>query len=374
MPWGGLLMTSDGYGHSESVALGPPEESGSAEQSVTEDYYQSILNGGVTLEQVAQAKMSMGAIDEGTRHLSTKFYPRLWENYTVSQSNSYRKVIRYAIGQYAAWGIVLFSDGTLDYTYPFDFSGMMSAKWHQLVYKCSKEVDEVEMVLRGKQKRLTCAHLYAQLHTLFAAVEVAVDESSPEAVGGHLNGTLEYLEKEMEELSRNVRDLAVRTDTRVAQQQYLIGMLPGLLIVAGLIIGIHFLHFSFSPSPLITSDLELVAGSGAIGALLSVLGRTTSARLSKSLRVDTQAGAPLIVSAGAFRPIIGALLAVSIYVLIESGLLPVMIPKGSTQTLYFISAISLLAGFSERLAQDALVRTSRSVFSSGADRKADPDD
>jgi hypothetical protein len=215
---------------------------------------------------------------------------------------------------------------------------------------------------------------------LFSAIDVVISQSSSPTAIDRLERTLEYVEIEIKNLSQNVRNLAMQTDIRIAQQQYLIGMLPGLAIVVGLIIGVSYLHFSSTtfdisiPSVPNGFDLGYVIGGGAVGALLSVLGRTTSARLSKSLQVDTQAGAPLIISAGAFRPVVGALLAVSLYVLIGAGLLPIAIPKESSQGLFFISAISLLAGFSERLAQDSLVRTSRSIFSSGRSKKPDTND
>jgi hypothetical protein len=186
------------------------------------------------------------------------------------------------------------------------------------------------------------------------------------ATDDRLDETLEYVQDNVKETTQNIRDLAIQADRRGSQQRYLIGMLPGLMIVAAMIVATRWLH----PLGVTISYLRVVLGGGALGAVLSVLVRTTSAQPSKSLQIDidTQAGTPLIVSAGAFRPIVGALLGLAVYVLIEAGLIPIKIP-GQPQDLWFVSAISFLAGFTERFAQDALVNTSRATFGSASTKE-----
>lgn len=244
-------------------------------------------------------------------------------------------------------------------------SNLVAAKWERLVSECCAAIDEVAMVGGRRQKRVICARLFALLHTLFSAIDVAVSlhKQGSGMTNDRLDKTLTYVQKNIEGTSRSIRDLALQTDRRVAQQQYLIGMLPGLIIVAAMIFATGSL-----PLKVNISCLQIVLGAGALGALLSVLVRTTSAQLSKSLRVDTQAGTSLVVSAGAFRPIVGALLALAVYVLIEAGLIPIKIPP-VPQDLWFITAISFLAGFTERFAQDALVSTSRTTFGIGRVKK-----
>lgn len=389
----GIAMTPDSQDHADVAGSGshavanlsasrvpePQETSGYSDS----EYFESITRADVTLEQVIRTKILMEAGSKETRQLAISAYPAIWERYKTSHTNPYRNIISYSFGQ-AAWGIVLFSDGQIDYEYPILISSKVTVKWDHLVRECTEAIAEAAMVLRGKQKRLICARLYAQLHTLLSATDMVLlplvgpDPFSYRVKSGgpaRLDRMYNPIAEKIKSIRQSVDDLAVQTDRRIAQQQYLIGMIPGLVIVVALIFGAYQLRLPFYSLASVphTFDLGFVLGGGALGALLSVLGRTTSAQLSKSLQVDTQAGAALIISAGAFRPLVGALLAVSLYLLIGSGLLPIKIPSGP-QSLFFISAISLLAGFSERLAQDALVRTSRSIFRSGRTEKPGTDD
>jgi hypothetical protein len=59
------------------------------------------------------------------------------------------------------------------------------------------------------------------------------------------------------------------------------------------------------------------------------------------------------------RPWIGALFGVVFFVLLNAGILQaVKLPDERDRFLYFVAAITFLAGFSERRAQDILVRAS----------------
>jgi hypothetical protein len=91
------------------------------------------------------------------------------------------------------------------------------------------------------------------------------------------------------------------------------------------------------------------------------MARMTKARISNSLAIDYQVGRPLITCAGLFRPVVGAILGLAVYILINADLLPLKVPTGF-QSHFFYAAVAFLAGFSERLAQDALFRTSCTVF------------
>jgi hypothetical protein len=323
-------------------------------QPLTPDYFKSILAAGPTLEHLAKARIAMDAEDPETRKLAAKYWPLLWKRYKKRRPIRHRRIVRCFFGQHAAWGIILFSDGMLDYDYPVEIASLVSAEWGGLVSETSATINEIAMAVRGRQKRVISARLFGLLHTLFLAIEGSA------ATDDHLDETLKNVQANVEETTRNIRDHALQADSRVAQQQYLIGMFLGLIIVAAMIFATRWLL----PLGVTIKYLRVVLGGGALGALLSVLVRTTSAQFSSSLQVDTQAGRPLIVSAGAFRPIVGALLALAVYVLIEGGLIPIKIPS-DYHDLWFVSGISFLAGFTERFAQDALVNTSRATFGSG---------
>lgn len=337
-------------------------------QPLTPDYFESILAAGPTLEHVANAKIVMDTEDPETRNLAAEYWPLLLNRYKKRETTKDRYIVRCSFGQHAAWYIILFSDGVLDYYYPAEIASQATAKWDRLVGETSAAINELAMI-RGRQKGVISARLFTLLHTLFSVADMAMSpgKQDPAATGDRLDKTLKNVQSNVKDTIREIRDLARQADPRFAQQWYLIGMLPGLTIVAIMIWAIRWLH----PLGVTISYLRVVVGGGALGALLSVLVRTTSAQLSSSLQVDTQAGRPLIVSAGAFRPIVGALLALAVYVLIEGGLIPIKIPP-DYHDLWFVSGISFLAGFTERFAQDALVNTSRATFGSG--RAEEPPD
>jgi hypothetical protein len=80
---------------------------------------------------------------------------------------------------------------------------------------------------------------------------------------------------------------------------------------------------------------------------------------NQPLQIDYHAGKSLMVFAGVFRPLIGALFGLIFFVLLNAGILQaVSLPEERDKFLYFVAAITFLAGFSERRAQDILVRGS----------------
>jgi hypothetical protein len=98
--------------------------------------------------------------------------------------------------------------------------------------------------------------------------------------------------------------------------------------------------------------------AGGAGALLSVMSRMSS----DSLRIRYEEGPTALMLAGAFRPFIGGISGVAVYVLYKAQLLPVQVPSGASDFFTF-GGLAFLAGFSERLAQDALMQTDRKALS-----------
>jgi hypothetical protein len=95
-----------------------------------------------------------------------------------------------------------------------------------------------------------------------------------------------------------------------------------------------------------------VAAAGATGALVSVMTRTTRGKLN----VDPDADRRLILLSGGFRLLIGAVFGLALFVFIEAEILPIDISVQGQQLTYFYLGVAFLAGFSERLAQDAVTR------------------
>jgi hypothetical protein len=104
-----------------------------------------------------------------------------------------------------------------------------------------------------------------------------------------------------------------------------------------------------------TQDLVRAIAAGGLGAIISVMIRISH---GQRLDVDTTQEPFMICMAGSFRPLIGGALGVALYVLLQAGLIPLEIPAESDPAApYFFTAIAFLAGFSERWAQDTIVRS-----------------
>jgi hypothetical protein len=134
-----------------------------------------------------------------------------------------------------------------------------------------------------------------------------------------------------------------------ARQNYLLGMLIGAIFLIILVAAI-FAAFPGKNS----TDLPIfgIVASGGVGAIVSVMSRLTS----NKLRVDPSAGPLLVRLAGGFRPVVGAIFGLAIFVFVQATVLPVKITVTGIQLNYFYLAIAFLAGFSERFAQDAITR------------------
>jgi hypothetical protein len=149
---------------------------------------------------------------------------------------------------------------------------------------------------------------------------------------------------ELDSLEESIKS-AAETEAR---QDYLLGMFAGVIFLIGLV---TLLFYFTSAGSIIHSVLGVVT-AGGLGATLSVMSRLTSNRL----RVDAGAGTALIRLAGGFRPVVGAIFGLAIYAFIEASLLPIKVTVTGQNLTYFYLAVAFLAGFSERLAQDAITK------------------
>jgi hypothetical protein len=134
-----------------------------------------------------------------------------------------------------------------------------------------------------------------------------------------------------------------------ARQNYLMGMLIGAIFLIILVAAIFAAFPGKGPT-----DLPIfgIVAAGGVGAIVSVMSRLTS----NKLRVDPSAGPLLVRLAGGFRPVVGAIFGLAIFVFVQATVLPIKITVTGIQLNYFYLAIAFLAGFSERFAQDAITR------------------
>lgn len=163
----------------------------------------------------------------------------------------------------------------------------------------------------------------------------------------------------IEQEIRQIRTSVERSLQNTAQQRYFVGMLLAILVFGG---------FAYPLSKwVIPQQYSLTAPvfiAGMIGAVISAATRLSSA----SLKLDYRTSNWLIVINGAFRPIIGGVFGLAVYIFIAGQILPIKVTAiGRTTETYFYLGVAFLAGFSERFARDAITQAGSVLGSNGGE-------
>lgn len=151
--------------------------------------------------------------------------------------------------------------------------------------------------------------------------------------------------KELDQLEEYVERAAIRAAIRL----YLLGLPLGAAFLSAIV---FFVQRFDSTNPTVRMYGISTVVAGGIGSMASVMFRLTR---GQRLSVDIQQGPVVTVFAGMFRPLIGAVFGVALYVLVRGGLLPLEVPSGFPD--HFYAGLAFIAGFSERWAQDTIVRS-----------------
>lgn len=284
------------------------------------------------------------------REPARKYYDILERQYRERE-----KVFRWDIDPSGRFAVVLGPDGIAwSYDDAITMPLPLRRSIHDAVY--------LEKILSERLKRPGYGSLLDKLYYIVELIFqtwTSLNASSVTAdTAAEYLAVAEHIDQQLEDVRKISDDLIGRSEIRHAQQTYVIGMMPGLALV--LLAGALSWRLGlWRPE---TAGIPISIVAGAAGALLSVMARMTRARAADTLNVDAQIGQPLLALGGAFRPIVGSILGLAVFSLIQARLLPLAIPE-AVAGLYFVGSVAFLAGFSERLAQDALLRTSHGVFS-----------
>lgn len=195
------------------------------------------------------------------------------------------------------------------------------------------------------------------------------------SAGGNGNGSSATVEATgsadaEDQLSKELdgaEDFMLRCAGRRTQIRYTKGMVLGLLptlALIGLLVGA--LLVADVDGQLIT-EIALVMGAGATGAVVSVLVRMTFGRFNMNLpTLDHDMRTTDLRIVGGMRPLIGAVFGFMVYAFIQAALVPIE-PQGDGPDTFLYIATGFLAGFSERLAQDMFARSGQGLFGAVGD-------
>ena len=226
----------------------------------------------------------------------------------------------------------------------------------ELLFRAYSLYRQVDLTFESGRDRALCLRmLYGVISGMFKELD---RNAATHAEGAPVESTrVEYLVAALNRAEGYFR----RAAQRRAQSRYLAGVIGGLTVIAGvgflLALGLSMLPDLQDQSGMYLASLI----AGGMGALLSVLYGMTSGNLRlHTLFANAESSRGPLVAAGALRPLVGALSGTVVYVLLQSGFIPLKVPDGAAGTHFFI-AIAIVAGFSERWARGVLAGTEERV-------------
>jgi hypothetical protein len=232
----------------------------------------------------------------------------------------------------------------------------------ELLFRAATLYAQVHLTFEQGRDRALCLHMvYGIISGLFKELDRAA-ATDGEHVHVECTGYA-YLEK-----ACNRAELYfMRAAQRRAQSRYLAGMVGGL---AAIVLVAFLLGLGLAAMPDMRDQSAIFIAclvAGGAGALLSVLFGMTSGNLRlHTLFANAESGLGPLVAAGALRPLLGALSGTVVYVLLQSGLVPLEVPDGAAGTNFYI-ALAIVAGFSERWARGVLAGTEERLGGSSQD-------
>ena len=219
-----------------------------------------------------------------------------------------------------------------------------SAVW-QALWKARRTERESDYLLSYRSRKVFADMLHQIVMFLLGTVdELDKQKTRGEPASDRLRQAAVSAAKELKELDA----YAKRASTRAALRWYLFGLPLGAIAVFIIVLQLERYELIKDVRPFVL--IAIVAGG--IGSIVSVMFRITR---GQNLVVDIEQGPFVTLFAGAFRPLIGSTFGVALYVLVQGELLPLSVPEDSQY--HFYAGLAFLAGFSERWAQDTIVRS-----------------
>lgn len=211
-----------------------------------------------------------------------------------------------------------------------------------------------ELLLR-RERRTCLESLYVVSERLLALA----DKTDLMTSQGNISNIRESLAPMKEEIVA-IEKYYHRSALRRLLGNYLGGMLAGILFVALLAYLIRATFSVLDPSTALFGAFI----SGAVGSVVSVMTRMSS----EGFTLPEEVGPWQMRFLGGFRPLIGSVFAVVLFLALVSGIAPsaVAIPAEMPGRLYFFIVLGFLAGFSERFATDIFSAAERGLGGSPA--------
>lgn len=226
-------------------------------------------------------------------------------------------------------------------------------------------------ILRGTAQRVALTHVFGAVVSLLGVTEQA-KQLGPEDTGAeshqeHTQLVAERIEQAIESFRADLQKAEAyyrKAAARTTQIFYFWGMAVGVLVIAVLTTLIAVLverlldATGLSPEGEAFALMITAVSAGGLGATVSAMWRISSG----SFRADFEAGSTHARIIGSFRPFIGAIFGLGLYVALQAGFLPTLQDQASD--VYLAALIAFLGGFSERLAPDVFAKADNRLVTS----------
>ena len=231
------------------------------------------------------------------------------------------------------------------------------------VFRSARRVErQYSVLLRGQSQEILAQGIYTTGAHLLSVLDAMIPGGRGSEQLGRVASAVGSAKKETRQIEHYAHGAAMKS----ALVRYLLGIFFGA-VVAGLgVVLMKALPLRFE----IGSQLTVCLACGGIGAIVSVMVRITN---RERVQVGFDQGALVTILSGGFRPIIGAVFGAILFVLVAGGLLPIATPGQAEKLTLFFAGLAFLAGFSERWAQDTIVRSIPGIADPGAPPIAEAD-
>ena len=236
-----------------------------------------------------------------------------------------------------------------------------------LLHSCESLGIRVGEVLRETSERIALQWILAVASRLLGFVDRPKGVPLPDAAKID-----EVVKQQQAELQR-IESYYHRAGNKAARLVYFHGMMQGVALLAGLLGVAALVMWAFDgmhPRDPQTQEVFVVVAMGAIGAVVSVMSRMAAAG---RFQLDHEVGRKPIRRLGSFRPFIGGIFALALYLALSSDLLQVGAIEPDKRNLSFYATVAFLAGFSERWTRMVLSGAMRTIGDAGdATKQAAP--
>jgi hypothetical protein len=221
-----------------------------------------------------------------------------------------------------------------------DWTTKDKPKLMNILFRAEGIAVRVHEVLRDTSQRLAMQSLF----TVFSHVLGFCETDR-----AHNDRAIAELDRSTRVELKGIESYYRRAAVRSGQIVYVGGMLLGALPLLGLVVLAFVLKWAASDDAAVRTGLFCFA-AGGLGALISVMSRMTSNRVT----VDWEFGKDTLRTLGSLRPFVGGVFGLMTFFALKSGVVALDIVN-SSKSVYFYILFAFAAGFSERLAQDMLL-------------------